>query len=487
MKRRRATVSVLVTASLVLAACGGDDDEGGEPTASATAEESESAPATEAPAESSTEESAPATEAPAESETESEPASTEAPPATEAPEPSGWAVNVDDCIDPASAEAPIEGTIKIGSAMPLTGGVAAAAFAPVKGGFDAYIQYANENELVPGYTLELTIEDDQYNPELTPGAVNTQIDAGAHLFAGIIGTPNNGAVRDLLNDECIPQLNALTGSPAWGEVADYPWTTGLLVPYDDESKVYAKQIAELFPDGATVSLFYVNSEFGQAYADAFEEIAGEYGLEILGEQTIEATDANPPTSQVTTIASEQADVVMAVPLGAGCISFLTEMANAKAQNPDWQPLTFITNTCASSLILGAAGEAANGLYTSNNLIDIGDPANDAIPAVAEYKAYMEGLGLTDIVTTAAAGWNAGEATVAILAQAAASPDGLTRESIINAARSLSYTPSLGRPGVEFVTNGEEDGFIAESLQVVTYDAAAATFTNVGELITDFET
>ena len=38
----------------------------------------------------------------------------------------GNAVNTDDCIDPDAANAPIEGTIKIGSAMPLTGGVAAA-------------------------------------------------------------------------------------------------------------------------------------------------------------------------------------------------------------------------------------------------------------------------------------------------------------------------------------------------------------------------
>ena len=371
--------------------------------------------------------------------------------------------------------------------MPLSGGVAAAAFAPVKEGFDAYIQYANEQELLPGYTLELTIEDDQYNAELTPGAVSSQIDAGVTLFSGIIGSPNNAAVRDTLNDECIPQLNALTGSPAWGEVADYPWTTGILVPYTVESKVYAAQIAELFPDGATVSLFYVNNEFGQVYADAFKEIAADYNLEIVGEQTIEATDSNPPTSQVTTIAGEAADVVMAVPLGAGCISFLSEMASAKAQNAEWAPLTFITNTCASSLILGAAGPAADGLYTSGNLVDIGDPAVQAVPVVAEYIEYMNGLGKGDLVTTAAAGWTTGEITVAVLKQAAESPEGLTRASIINAARDFTYTPTLAHDGVVDKSIGEEDPYLAETLQVLTYDADTATFTDVGELITEFET
>ena len=60
------------------------------------------------------------------------------------------------------------GDVNIGAAMPLSGGVAAAAFAPVAAGFKAYIEYANANGLVPGYESTLTIGDDQYNPSLTP-------------------------------------------------------------------------------------------------------------------------------------------------------------------------------------------------------------------------------------------------------------------------------------------------------------------------------
>ena len=35
-------------------------------------------------------------------------------------------------------------------------------------------------------------------------------------------------------------------------------------------------------------------------------------------------------------------------------------------------------------------------------------------------------------------------------------------------------------------NGVEDQFLAESLQVVQYDAETKLFTDIGELITDFE-
>ena len=116
-----------VIAALTLAACGGDD--GGSTTTEA--------PSTEAPS----------TEAP----------STEAP-STEAPAAEGWTVDTSACVDPDAATAPIEGTIKIGSAMPLSGGIAATAFAPVKDGYEAYIQYANENKLLGDVKIEVQIE-----------------------------------------------------------------------------------------------------------------------------------------------------------------------------------------------------------------------------------------------------------------------------------------------------------------------------------------
>ncbi len=461
MMRRTSTrlLATLAAGTMVIAACGSD---------------SSSSNTTAAPDTTSVETTTPDTTG-----------DTMAPDTTMA-QSTAWAVNTDDCIDPEAANAPIEGTIKIGSAMPLTGGVAAAAFAPVKGGFEAYINYANEKGLLGDLKAEVTIEDDQYNKDLTPGAISKQIDAGVNIFSGIIGSPNNGAVRDTLNQECIPQLNALTGSPAWGDVANYPWTTGILVPYTVESKVYAKQLAELYPQGANVALFYVNNEFGQVYADAFKELAPDYNLTIVDEQTIEATDSAPPTSQITSIASKKPDVIMAVPLGAGCIGFLTEVAAAKAQNAGWTPATFITNTCASSLILGAAGAAADGLYTSGNLIDVTAPANADLPNVKEYLDYMASQNLSDIAATAAAGWTTAEVTIAIIKQAMGSPDGLTRASIINAARDFTYTPMLARDGIVDKSMGEEDPFLSQSLQVLQYNATTATFTDVGSLITEFE-
>jgi hypothetical protein len=120
------------------------------------------------------------------------------------------------------------------------------------------------------------------------------------------------------------------------------------------------------------------------------------------------------------------------------------------------------------------------------LVDVNDPAIAAKPAVDEYIEFMTAQGNKDIVTTASAGWHVAEVTVAILKQASESPEGLTRASIMNAARNYSLVPSLAREGVVLTMNGEADAFQAESLQVVQFDFASGTFKDIGSLIADYE-
>ncbi len=465
MKQSKRSVFALIAAGAMLVAACGDDEESSDTTTAETTAETTGDTTGDTTGETTPGETTPATD----------PAADE------------WAVDTSMCVDPHLADAPIEGTLKIGSVFPLTGGVAASAFSPIATGLKAYIDYANEKGLLGDLSLEIEVADDQYNAELTPGAVDTLIESDVDMFTAIVGTPDNLAVRDTLNDNCYPQLLALTGSPDWAEPVDYPWTTGALASYTVESKIYAGNIAEQFPDGATVALFHVNNEFGQVYVDAFEDMADDYGIEIVTDQTVEAIDQTPPTSQLTNIAAEAPDVIMAVPLGAQCISFLTELANAKAVNAGWDPKVYITSTCALGLILDVAGAAADGLYTSANFYDFGDPANQQMPQVAEYLDFMDARGESDVVISAAAGWLVGELTVAIIDQAMNSPEGLTRASIINAARNFEFVSEYALPGVVYRMNGEADAYMSESLVVRQWHADTKTFTDIGELITEYET
>lgn len=413
-----------------------------------------------------------------------------APAATVSDEPTGdWQVSTDNCTDPDAANAPIEDTILIGSSMPLSGGPAAAAYAPVAQGWEAYIDYANENELVPGITLEVSIGDDQFNPELTPGVVEGLLDEGASVISEIIGSGGNLAVRDLLNEECVPQVLNASGSPVFEDVENYPWTTGGLVNYTVESQIYADDIKANYPDGATLGLYYANYEFGQAYQRAFTAIAADEsaGLEIVSEQTVEPTDGAPPQSQVSALADAKPDAIVGVPVGAQCPVFLQELANAVAANPDWTPRVYLSQVCASATILGAAGDAADGVLLGSTTIDLGDPATfDTNEAAANYRTVMEASGRGDVIVPAAPGWTAAEVTVEAIRRAAASSEGLTRASIINTFRSMEYHPSLFHEGINMRLNGEQDAASFESLQVVSFNAADLIFEPAGDVITDFE-
>jgi hypothetical protein len=117
---------------------------------------------------------------------------------------------------------------------------------------------------------------------------------------------------------------------------------------------------------------------------------------------------------------------------------------------------------------------------------VGNPAVlDANPAAKTYADFMTAGNYGDY-TTAAAGWVIGEATLQTLKQAAESDNGLTRASIIEAARNMDFSPELVRDGVTYTMNGDQDTYMVTDVQVVQYDATAKIFNDIGTLHTDLD-
>lgn len=397
-----------------------------------------------------------------------------------------WSVDTEKCADPGAATAPIEGEVKIGSVMPLSGSVASA-FAPLKTGMEAYIDWVNETNPIEGHELSLTVGDDQYNPAVTPTAVNGLLDDGVVMFAGITGTADNLAVRDILNQNCVPQIQASTGGPELNDAENYPWTSGQTAPFDVEGRIWATKIAEDFPDDPTVATFFVNASAGADTGSGFVDEAKNIGLDIVSEQTIEATQTTPPTSQLNAIAKKRPNAIFAVPLGAQCPTFLTELANVKAANAGWDPKVYLTSTCGFQSVLASAGDAADGIYSASSYLDTGNPevvaGNEQLSHLVEVlKENDQEAGLA----VAAVGWAIADIMAEAIRQAAASPDGLTQASIINAHRNLDYHAEVMREGVDAIMSGTEDDVLIQSLQILQFDAGAGVFTEVGDVITKFE-
>ena len=94
----------------------------------------------------------------------------------------------------------------------------------------------------------------------------------------------------------------------------------------------------------------------------------------MAEESIEAADSGAPSAQMTNIVAAAPDAILAVPLGAQCIAFMTELGNAKAANPDFTPDMYQTATCANKIFFGAvANGGATACLHVENLKDVNNP------------------------------------------------------------------------------------------------------------------
>jgi ABC-type branched-subunit amino acid transport system substrate-binding protein len=380
------------------------------------------------------------------------------------------------------------GTVGIGSTAPLTGGPGKA-LGPVADGLDAFVEYANDRGLLGDHKIVFDVEDDQLDPARTrPGVLKLLELKRVALLTGMVGTEPNLEMRALLNKECYPQLFATSGSPTLGDVERFPWTTGGLAPANTETAIYLRDVQARHPSGATAAFFGVDADLGTSYANALDRLAPGAKVTVVDSQRADPGDAEPPTAEVASIAAKKPDVILAAPLGEQCPAFLDALGRARAADPTWRPVVYLTNTCATSSLLAEAGAAADGVITSSALVDVNDPALAEDPAVKDFRGALVGNGFPSDgdFGMAAVGWTEMEATVEVLSNAAASSGGLTRASIINAARDLSFSPSLARPGITFTTNGVADPYALESLQLVSWDAVRSRFVDQGPVVSDFE-
>ena len=463
---RRRWVAVCTVAVALLAACSSGS---GEPSSSAPT-------STLGAASTATPPSIPPTSAPAPAE--------EAPATSARPGP--WHVDTSVCPFPEQALAPIVDQLTVAMVAPVTGGIAAAAHKPLVDGFRGTLVAADLDRRLGDLRLDLQVLDDGNDPERTEEVLQEAIDGGADIVAGIVGTESNLAVRFTLNEQCIPQLLAFSGSPLFGDVVDYPWTTGALPTHHDEVAAFGSMLRSQFPSGGTLAVYSSDAEFGRTYAEAATALSGEWGFDVVAEQVVPADGALPASQQIAAVVAARPDVVFAAPGGLDCAYFVKELAARRAQTSGWQPVVLLASGCAVDSIIRLAGVTADGVYSTSYLLDVSAAGNAELPAVQTYLGVMSGLGVPEEAPEAVAGWTAGEHLVAILQAALGSPAGLSRASIIDSARRVEVTPGLARPGVTLRSDGTRDPFPVQSLQIVRWSAASGRFTDVGSLVTDRE-
>lgn len=274
-------------------------------------------------------------------------------------------LHVDDC-EGDFTQGVTDDTIKIGSSFPQSGTFAA--FAQISTGYQAYFDYVNE-ELggIDGRQIEFVALDDGYEPGRT--ATNAQRlvqDEGVFALFNVIGTANNLAIWDNLEEDCVPNLFAGTGAPQWGD-PEHAWTIGSFPSYSLEAVMYARYLEENDPT-AEVALLTQNDDFGRTYVDTFQDAIEGTDITVVAEETYEV--ANPDTtSQVTSLAATGADAVVLGTTALACPNALNAI-----NGTNWEPAIFISGTCTSPTLVGLAEPgAADDIISVTAFKDPRDP------------------------------------------------------------------------------------------------------------------
>jgi branched-chain amino acid transport system substrate-binding protein len=401
-------------------------------------------------------------------------------------EEAALSIDTADCESYDGTQGVTDTSIKIGTSLPLSGPYATA-FAAINKGYKAYFDYVNnEKGGVQGRKIELVSLDDEYNAGNTKANVDKLV-ADEKVFAlfNIVGTANNLAFRDDYNaveSLCVPNLFVATGSEQWGETEEYPWLIGSIPSYATEAAVFVDYLEATNPQ-AKVALLYQNDDFGEGYRKALQKAVEGTGITIVDEESFNSSDQDP-TPQITALSSSGADTAFIGITGLPCATAMKAVAGIG----NWKPLTYISQTCTSQIILNVATDSGanpgvvDGVLSTGYVMDPADPEFDDDPGMVEYKRIARAQGLSDAEINngyTAYGWTMGQLLEATLNQAPS----LDRKTVMETAYSLQDLdlPLLRTP-IVVNTAGAADPFPIESLYVIKYDSATGRWVEQGEVI-----
>ena len=244
--------------------------------------------------------------------------------------------------------------IVLGTHTSLTGPIAAYSIIPRFA--SAYFEYINETEGgVNGRLITYLIEDDQYSPPLAVDLTRKLVEQdGIFALFNALGTPNHLQVIDYLQDQGVPDMFVATGAIEWvRDPAARPFTFGSNPNYTGEGLVMGKYITDNFA-GGKYGVILQNDDFG------IDGLAGvKLGVndtvELVGEEPYEVTDPDL-NSQVDRLRAADADVVVifSTPLLMG-----NAIRHAR-QDLNWDVPFIISSVSMNELTGLIAGDAIEG-------------------------------------------------------------------------------------------------------------------------------
>ncbi|MDP9189224.1 MAG: ABC transporter substrate-binding protein, partial [Actinomycetota bacterium] len=277
-----------------------------------------------------------------------------------------------------------------------------------------------------------------------------------------LGTPNNLAIWDYVNQQKVPHLFVATGASDWGaDIEAHPYTIGWQPNYVTEAKVYAEYLKKEKPN-AKVAVLYQNDGFGKDLLGGFEEAIKGSSVKVADKESYNVTDPTV-SAQVGRLARSGADTFLNITTPK-----FSAQAIATIAKSDWKPLHILNNVGASkTLVLTPVGlENGKGIISTQYFKDPEDPqwADDA--AMKEYrsalKQYSPKSNPDDPFNMY--GWT----VAATMTKAIEGMKEPTRESLMESARNLDIDQGTMLPNNKIQTT-PDDGYPIEAMQIMEFD------------------
>jgi len=353
-------------------------------------------------------------------------------------------------------------SIKLGGSYPFSG--PASAYGTIGEGAKAYFKYLNAKGGVNGRKIDFITLDDGYEP---PRALQNarrlvQQDKVFAMF-NTLGTPNNLAIWDFLNEQKVPQLYVATGASAWGaDVDKHPYTIGWQPNYVTEATVYADFLKKENPN-AKVAVLYQNDGFGKDLLGGFVKGIAGSGIKVVKKESYNVTD---PTvaAQVGRLARSGADTFLDITtpkFGAQAIATVAKSG--------WKPLHVLNNVSADkNLVLKPVGlQNAKGIVSTAYFKD---PASSEWADDASMKEFKAGLAkyqprANPDDPNCVYGWAAAETMVEAL-KGMKEP---TRDALMESIRNMDVEVPILLPGIKIQTSGDGDGYPIEAMQIQRFE------------------
>lgn len=378
-------------------------------------------------------------------------------------------VNVNDCDDPSSVSQAVTGSWKIGYSLPLSGPVAGVVEYYLEG-WKARINAFNASGGVNGVKIDVEYKDDQFTPDKAKANL-TQFLQSDHVDSLItFGSGGVGAMADTQNAACVPLLYPSSSVQQYRDISQYPWTVQFLPAGDAEAQYDVKYIQSKFPNGATIGVAENQTQSGVGEYQAFAQAVKGTNLKIGV-----VADETDPNSAATKLAAAKVDVVYNAGISTDCGPLVTAMSRI-GFTPKF---TLNPDNCADTTAYVQAGAAANGNVLPSYLKNPADPtlAND--PGVKLYLSQVTTSNKDNAI--AVAGWVAADMTINTLKQAAGMPGGLSKLTVIEAARDQNYACPMLVNGITWVSKPSQlIGF--SGFQTLVWNASTKTFSVDGPII-----